>query len=105
MTTYSIRCRNSRCRHRRVSKTHPDDYKIVPKCAACGERRGNIVGQDESGEDSIAGHKRMCTMFEAHGKQLDDDDEAGKLLAEGDPALQDDTDYTPNDNSTWAPRS
>ena len=32
-------------------------------------------------------------------------DKAWKLLAEGDPALQDDTDYTPNDNSTWAPRS
>lgn len=37
------------------------------------DKRGNIVGQDESDEYSIAGHKRMCTMFEAHGKQLEDD--------------------------------
>ena len=40
MTTYSIRCRNSVCRHRRVSRTHPLDYVFVPVCAACGLRAG-----------------------------------------------------------------
>lgn len=40
------------------------------------DRRGKIVGQDEAGQDSFAGHKRMCTMFEAHGKQLDEDEAA-----------------------------
>lgn len=40
MTTYSVRCRNSQCRHRRVTKTHPDDYKIVPKCPMCGSKNG-----------------------------------------------------------------
>lgn len=40
MATYSVRCRNSKCRHRRVAATHPDDYKVVPRCPACGERRG-----------------------------------------------------------------
>lgn len=40
MTTYSIRCRVHACRHRRVTKTHPDDYKIVPKCPVCGSKNG-----------------------------------------------------------------
>lgn len=40
-----------------------------------GTQRGKIVGQDEAGEDSLVGHKRMCTIFEAHGKQLQDDDD------------------------------
>jgi hypothetical protein len=40
MTTYSVRCCNSKCRHRRVTGTHPDDYKVVPACPRCGERRG-----------------------------------------------------------------
>ena len=40
MTTYNVRCRNSKCRHRRISKTHPLDYKVVPRCEVCGERKG-----------------------------------------------------------------
>lgn len=40
MTTYSIRCRNHACRHRRVTSIHPDDYKVVPRCPRCGERKG-----------------------------------------------------------------
>lgn len=40
MSTYSLRCRNSKCRHRRVSEIHPDDYKLVPTCTACGQRQG-----------------------------------------------------------------
>lgn len=40
MTTYSVRCRNAACRHRRVTETHPDDYKVVPACSACGKRAG-----------------------------------------------------------------
>ena len=40
MSTYSLRCCNSACRHRRVSHTHPDEYKIVPICEACGKRDG-----------------------------------------------------------------
>lgn len=35
MTTYSVRCRNSACRHRRVSPTHPDDYKQRYRCPSC----------------------------------------------------------------------
>lgn len=38
--TYNVRCRNSKCRHRRVAKIHPDDYKVVPRCTACNERKG-----------------------------------------------------------------
>lgn len=38
--TYSVRCRNSACRHRRVTKIHPADYKLIPRCTACGERKG-----------------------------------------------------------------
>ena len=45
MTTYSIRCRS--CRHRRVSSIHPDDYTRVPKCPACGARKGwRIEGRE-----------------------------------------------------------
>lgn len=40
MTTYSVRCKNSACRHRRVSTTRPDDYKRVPPCPQCGECKG-----------------------------------------------------------------
>lgn len=40
MSTYSIRCRVDKCRHRRVSKTHPDDYVIVPPCEVCGSTNG-----------------------------------------------------------------
>jgi hypothetical protein len=47
MTTYSVRCKNSKCRHRRVTKKHPDDYKVVPKCAICGLRNGwRIEGRE-----------------------------------------------------------
>ena len=45
MPTYSIRCRHQACRHRRVSRTHPDDYKVVPKCSVCGERKGWRIEQ------------------------------------------------------------
>lgn len=40
MTTYSVRCRHDACRHRRVTRTHPDEYKVVPKCPVCGNRKG-----------------------------------------------------------------
>lgn len=40
MGTWSVRCRNAACRHRRVSGTHPEDYKVVPRCAVCGKRAG-----------------------------------------------------------------
>lgn len=35
MTTYSLRCRLKKCRHRRVSKVHPDDAKQRYRCPAC----------------------------------------------------------------------
>lgn len=38
MTTFSVRCK--KCRHRRVASTHPEDYKVVPKCEVCGARSG-----------------------------------------------------------------
>lgn len=40
MTTYSVRCRHYACRHRRVTETHPDEYKVIPKCPVCGNRKG-----------------------------------------------------------------
>lgn len=47
MTTYSVRCRHHACRHRRVTRTHPDDYKVVPRCPACGHRKGwRIEGRE-----------------------------------------------------------
>lgn len=40
VATYSVRCCNSKCRHRRVAKTHPFDYKIIPKSECCNEVAG-----------------------------------------------------------------
>lgn len=40
MPTYSLRCRNAACRHRRTSKTHPDDYRRMPACEVCGAKKG-----------------------------------------------------------------
>lgn len=47
MTTYSIRCRNSACRHRRVARIHPDEYIRVPRCPVCGATKGwRIEGRE-----------------------------------------------------------
>ena len=40
MATYSLRCRVASCRHRRVARVHPDDYKVTPRCPVCGHRNG-----------------------------------------------------------------
>lgn len=45
MSTWSIRCRVSSCRHRRVSRIHPDDYKVVPPCPVCGHCKGWRIEQ------------------------------------------------------------
>lgn len=52
MATYSVRCRDSACRHRRVLKRTPDSYEIQPKCAICGQRKGwRIEGRDYNRRD------------------------------------------------------
>ena len=45
MTTYSVRCRHFACRHRRVVRTHPAEYKVVPRCPVCGQRKGWRIEQ------------------------------------------------------------
>lgn len=45
MTTYSLRCRNSACRHRRVATRHPDEYERVPACPVCGSKAGWRIEQ------------------------------------------------------------
>ena len=40
MATYSVRCRHTVCRHRRVFRKHPDAYKVIPKCPSCGKQKG-----------------------------------------------------------------
>lgn len=45
MTTYSVRCRHKACHHRRVTAIHPDDYRVVPKCPMCGQRKGWRIEQ------------------------------------------------------------
>lgn len=40
MTTYSVRCKHSSCRYRRVTRTDPEMYKLVPRCPKCGNRKG-----------------------------------------------------------------
>lgn len=47
MTTYSLRCRNSACRRRRVSRTHPDDLTVRVRCKGCGGFHGwRIEGRE-----------------------------------------------------------
>lgn len=45
MATYSLRCRNYLCRHRRVANKHPDEYKRVPRCPSCGMCKGWRIEQ------------------------------------------------------------
>jgi hypothetical protein len=40
MASYTVRCRNSKCRHRRTIPFHPDYFQRTPRCLACGEQRG-----------------------------------------------------------------
>ncbi len=40
MTTYSVRCRNSACRHRRVARVHPDEAKLTKRCESCNQVAG-----------------------------------------------------------------
>lgn len=54
MTTYSVRCRNSHCRHRRVAGTHPDEYKVAPRCAVCDQRAGWRI------EDRAYNQRGLC---------------------------------------------
>ena len=37
---YLVRCRNGKCRHQRMTHTHPDQYILTPRCQACGELKG-----------------------------------------------------------------
>ena len=55
MATYSVRCRHSACRHRRVAKRNPATYVIVPMCAACGERKGWRIEQRAYNRRNICG--------------------------------------------------
>lgn len=37
---YLVRCRNSACRHQRMTHTHPDQYILTPRCTSCGLIKG-----------------------------------------------------------------
>lgn len=76
MTTYSVRCRNSLCRHRRVVTRHPDDYKRPPKCPCCKSAKGwRIEGREYSKRDrcTCAGyhypHQKATSKFCDHHPQ------------------------------------
>lgn len=40
MSTFSLRCRLKKCRHRRVSRVHPDDAKQRYRCPKCRGMHG-----------------------------------------------------------------
>lgn len=78
MTTYSVRCRNSACRHRRVTRTDPATYKLVPKCPECGLRKGWRTEQRKYNKKDLCGcgqvplypHRKglhPCCDFHPHG--------------------------------------
>lgn len=54
MASYSVRCRHHACRHRRTSRTHPDEYKVVPRCPRCGNRKGWRI------EDKAYNRRELC---------------------------------------------
>lgn len=68
MATYSVRCRNSSCRHRRVSKRHPDSYKLVPACPVCGERKGWRIEQRDYNHRDLCGCGQSPTYPHRKGK-------------------------------------
>lgn len=78
MSTYSVRCRNGSCRHRRVTHTDPDIYKLVPKCPVCGSKKGwrienrqynkrnNCYCGGPIGRDGPIPHKKSHPFCEHH---------------------------------------
>lgn len=47
MTTYSVRCRVDKCRHRRVTTRDPATYIRPPRCESCGSLNGwRIEGRE-----------------------------------------------------------
>lgn len=55
MASYSLRCRNYKCRHRRISKIHPDDAKLVYRCPSCKKKKGWRI------ENRAYNKKDLCT--------------------------------------------
>ncbi len=52
MTTYSLRCRLTSCRHRRVGTVHPDDALRTYKCPSCNTYSGwRIENRDYNRRD------------------------------------------------------
>jgi len=44
MTTYNVRCTiHRRCGKAFTLAMHPDQYKVYPKCPACGEGHLNVI--------------------------------------------------------------
>lgn len=44
MTTFNVRCTiRRRCGRAFTLRHHPDQYKIYPKCPACGEGHLNVI--------------------------------------------------------------
>lgn len=69
MTTYSVRCRNYKCRHRRVVRTHPDEYKRVPACPVCGRRVGWRIEQRAYSKRNLC-HCSGPEMTQVDGKMF-----------------------------------
>lgn len=62
MTTYSVRCRNGQCRHRRVIARHPDSYMRPPACEVCGQRAGWRI------EARTYNQRGLCTCGQVVGR-------------------------------------
>lgn len=69
MTTYSVRCRDGYCRHRKVLPRHPDSYKRIPACPICKQRKGwRLEGREYN-------QRNLCTCSgpeagQEHGKNF-----------------------------------
>ena len=56
MTTYNVRCTiRRRCGRAFTLRMHPDQYKIYPRCPACGEGHLNVIDYAK-----IQTQKRTC---------------------------------------------
>lgn len=53
---WNVRCRNKKCRHRRLTDVHPDETRLTYRCPKCGELKGwRIENQSDRREKCNCG--------------------------------------------------
>ncbi len=84
---HRVRCHRRKCRQRDVLRKHPDEYKVAPKCSACGwpvrsieqERRNEFKAQESCTCLAIPfkhkkGSLRLCEYHPKAGTEPTDEE-------------------------------